>query len=75
VEWTRAALEARVDKLAAEHEGEELVAAVTAFSEQLDDPGRELLGKILLERAPVRRGATADYPRWRMILPPRKRRP
>jgi hypothetical protein len=75
VQWTRAALEARVDKLAAEHEGEQLVAAVQDFAEQLDESDRELLGRILLERAPARRGVTEDYPRWRVILPPRKRRP
>jgi hypothetical protein len=75
MEWTRAALEARVDKLAAEHEGEELVAAVSAFAQQLGDEDRELLGRILLERAPARSGVTVDYPRWRVILPARRRRP
>jgi hypothetical protein len=74
VEWTRAALEARVAKLADEQEGEELVAAVAAFAEQLDDGERELLGRVLLEQAPRRRGVTADYPKWSVILP-RKRRP
>jgi hypothetical protein len=75
VEWTRAALEARVDKLAEEHDGEELVTAVSAFAEQLDEDGRQLLGRILLERAPRRAGVTADYPRWRAILPAKRRPP
>jgi hypothetical protein len=74
VEWTRAALEARVDKLAADHQGEELVAAVSDFAGQLGDKERELLGRILLERAPARGGVTLDYPRWRAILPARRRR-
>jgi hypothetical protein len=75
--WTRAALEARVTKLADEHEGEELVAAVAAFAEQLDEDERELLGRVLLEQAPRRRGVTADYPKWSVILPRpgRRRRP
>jgi hypothetical protein len=75
--WTRAALEARVAKLAAEHEGEALVAAVAAFAEQLDEAERELLGSVLLEQAPRRRGDTHDYPKWAVILPrtwrPRRR--
>jgi hypothetical protein len=75
VEWTRAALEARVAKLAEEHQGDELVEAVSAFAEQLDEGGRQLLGRVLLEQAPRRTGVTANYPRWRVLLPPRKRRP
>ncbi len=76
--WTRQALEARVAKLAEEHEGQELVDAVVRFGEQLDESERELLGKVLLERAPQRspRDETEDYPRWRSILPriaPRRR--
>jgi hypothetical protein len=74
MQWTREALTARVDKLAAEHEGDELVAAVRDFAEQLDDAERELLGRILLERAPARRGVTADYPKWSVILPRTRRR-
>jgi hypothetical protein len=70
--WTRPALEARVAKLAEEHEGEELVEAVQEFGEQLDEDERELLGRILLERAP--RVALGDYPRWQMIFPRRRRR-
>jgi hypothetical protein len=67
--WTRAALEARVAKLAEEHEGEELVAAVAAFAEQLDEGERELLGRVLLELAPRRRGVTHEYSKWSVILP------
>ncbi|MEX0673487.1 MAG: hypothetical protein WD067_01865 [Gaiellaceae bacterium] len=74
MEWTRAALEARVAKLADEHEGEELVAAVAAFAEQLDEGERELFGRVLLEQAPRRRGVTADYPKWSVILPRGRRR-
>jgi hypothetical protein len=70
--WTRPALEARVAKLAEEHEGERLVAAVQEFGERLDDEERELLGRILLERAPAVR--IGDYPRWQMFLPRRRRR-
>ena len=72
--WTREAISARVDKLAAEHEGDELVAAMRAFAEQLDDDEREVLGRILLERAPRRKGVTTDYPKWSVILPRPKRR-
>lgn len=73
--WTRAALETRVDKLAREHEGRELVEAVRRFGEQLEPAERDLLGRILLERAPERspHDDTEDYPRWAVILP-RKRR-
>jgi hypothetical protein len=74
VEWTRAALEARVAKLAEDYEGEELVAAVAAFADQLEDDERELLGRILLEQAPRRRGVTQDYPKWSVILPRTRRR-
>ena len=72
--WTRAALEARVAKLADEHEGEALVAAVAEFAEQLDDDERELLGRVLLEQAPRREGVTADYPKWSVIIPRAKKR-
>lgn len=74
MEWTRAALEARVAKLAEENEGEALVAAVAAFAEQLDDEEREVLGRVLLEHAPRPRGLTADYPKWAVILPRRRRK-
>ncbi len=69
VHWTRAALEARVDKLDEEHEGEAFVEAVRAFAGQLDEEEQELLGRILLERAPKPRGVTQDYPRWSVIVP------
>ena len=72
--WTRAALEARVAKLAEEHEGEEFVAAVRAFAEQLDEEERELLGRVVLDRARTRGGVTHDYPRWSVILPRRRSR-
>jgi hypothetical protein len=74
VHWTRAALEARVAKLADEHEGEALVAAVAEFAEQLDDDEREVLGRVLLEQAPRREGVTADYPKWSVIIPRAKKR-
>ncbi len=69
--WTRQALEARVAKLAEEHEGQALVDAVVRFGEQLDEAERELLGKVLLERAPQRtlREEVDEYPRWRVLLP------
>ena len=78
--WTREALEARVEKLAEEHEGPALVDAVVRFGEQLDDAERELLGRVLLERAPQRSPAreTEQYPRWRAFVPqigPKRRRP
>jgi hypothetical protein len=75
VQWTRAALEARVDKLSQQYDGDELVSAVSAFAEQLDEDDRQLLGRILLERAPRRAGVTANYPRWRAILPSLKKPP
>jgi hypothetical protein len=74
VHWTRAALEARVAKLADEHEGEALVTAVAEFAEQLDDDEREVLGRVLLEQAPRREGVTADYPKWSVIIPRAKKR-
>jgi hypothetical protein len=72
--WTRAALEARVAKLAEEHEGEAMVAAIAEFAEQLDEEERALLGQVLLEQAPKRRGVTADYPKWSVILPRARKR-
>jgi len=48
---TRAELEQRVDELADEHTGEAFADAVRAYSERLDEPGRELLKAILLKRA------------------------
>jgi len=74
VKWTRAALEARVDKLAFEHEGDEFVAAVRRFSEQLNESERDLLGRVVLDRARTRSGVTAKYPRWSVIMPRPRRR-
>ncbi len=76
--WTRQALAARVEKLAEEHEGQELVDAVVQFGEQLADDERALLGKVLLEQARQRspKEETSEYPRWQVILPrigPRRR--
>lgn len=51
--WTRDAIAARVDALAGR---DDFVDAVRAFSEQLADGERELLGQVLLERA-----ASLDY--------------
>ena len=64
-----------MEKLSEEHDGDELVTAVSAFAEQLDEDDRQLLGRILLERAPRRTGVTLNYPRWRAILPPLKKPP
>ena len=74
--WTRAALEVRVEKLAEEYEGQELVEAVRRFAEQLEPDEREVLGRVLLDRAPGRtpREVTVDYPRWHVILPRKRRR-
>jgi FixJ family two-component response regulator len=76
VEWTRAALEARVDKLAADHDGDEFVEEVRQFAQQLSDKERELLGRVVLARAPRESGVTVKYPKWSVILPrPRRRSP
>jgi hypothetical protein len=76
VEWTRAALEARVDKLAAENEGDEFVESVRRFAEQLSDEDRELLGRVVLDRARRDPRVTVKYPKWSVILPrPRRRSP
>ncbi len=77
MEWTRAALEARVDKLAAENEGDEFVESVRRFAKQLSDDERELLGRVVLDRARTQTaGLTTKYPKWSVILPrPRRRSP
>ena len=76
MEWTRAALEARVDKLAEEHEGDDFVDAVRRFSEQLSEHERDLLGRVVLDRARTRTpGVTTKYPKWSVILPRPRRRP
>ena len=76
MKWTRAALEARVDKLAEEHEGNEFVESVRVFAEQLSDDERELLGRVVLDRARTRStGMMRTYPKWSVILPRPRRRP
>jgi hypothetical protein len=74
VKWTRAALEARVDKLASEHEGDEFVESVRRFAEQLSEQERDLLGRVVLDRARTRTGVPANYPKWSVILPRPRRR-
>jgi hypothetical protein len=50
--WTRDELDARVESLATIHEGDAFVQAVSRFAdEELAPAERELLGRILLERA------------------------
>jgi hypothetical protein len=48
---TRDEIAARVDELAAEHEGQAFVAAVKELSDGLDRGDRDVLGAVLLERA------------------------
>ena len=47
--WTREALEARVDELAARRDS--FVPSIQRLSAMLDERERELLGRVLLERA------------------------
>ena len=47
--WTRELLEARVEELAGERET--FVVATQRLAERLDERERELLGRVLLERA------------------------
>ena len=64
MEWTRAALEARVDKLAEEHEGDEFVESVRTFADQLSDEERELLTPEqydVMRRAGTERAFTGAY--------------
>jgi hypothetical protein len=50
--WSREELDERVETLADAHEGREFVQAVSRFAEEeLEADDRELLGRILLERA------------------------
>ena len=51
VRWTREALRTRVDALADEHSGKELVEAVRRLGEGLAEDERQVLGSVLLERA------------------------
>ena len=49
----RSEIEARVDQLRAQHPGrDQFVAAVGELAESLDADGREVLGRVLLERQP-----------------------
>jgi hypothetical protein len=47
----RDALERRVDELAREHSGPEFADAIRAYFETLDEPARDELRQVLLERA------------------------
>jgi hypothetical protein len=73
VTWSRTQLSAELDRLAASHEGREFVAAVERLAAELDEPERELLGELLLERADQRGGfdygllRRIDEPRWRLF--------
>jgi hypothetical protein len=49
--WTREAIATRVEGLAREHRGPELVAAIQAFADGLGEGERQLLAEVLLERA------------------------
>ena len=76
---TRAEIEARVDNLRAELTGAEFVDAVRLFSEELDSRDREVLGAVLLERAPTEEAGLSERieaPSWfrRMLDPSRARR-
>jgi hypothetical protein len=48
---SRRQIEERVDELAAAHDGAAFADAIRAYSEQLDEEGRELLKDVVLERA------------------------
>ena len=48
---SRDALERRVDELAREHSGRDFADAIRAYSETLDEPARDELKQVLLERA------------------------
>jgi hypothetical protein len=51
VRWTKPALRARLAALSERHSGRELVDAVVAFADTLEEEDRELLRQVLLERA------------------------
>lgn len=57
---SRAEIGQRVDELATEHSGQEFAAAVAAYAEGLDEPERELLEAILLQRARALEDAVSD---------------
>ena len=79
--WTPRRLADHVDALASEHEGRAFVEAVERFAGELDAEDRELLGRVLLERANERGGfdygllRRIDEPRWKLFgRPPREPR-
>ncbi len=49
--WTRIAIAARVDSLSSEYSGKELVDAIVAFADTLEEDDRETLRRVLLGRA------------------------
>jgi hypothetical protein len=57
---TRDEIAARVDELAAEHEGRDFVAAVEELSDGLEQEERDVLGSVLLERANVFENAARE---------------
>ena len=61
-------LRARLDAAAAGREGPELVAAVRALADDLDEADRETLGRLLLERA--KEQGSFDYGLIRRIQEP-----
>jgi hypothetical protein len=76
---TRGQIEARVDALSAELEGAEFVDAVRRFAEELDPRERDVLGAVLIERAPTLEQSLSERieaPGWlgRMLDPSRRRR-
>jgi CHASE3 domain sensor protein len=48
---SREEVERRVDELAREHSGRDFADAIRAYFEALDEPAREELKQVLLERA------------------------
>ena len=70
---SRQDLAARLDVLAAEHDGPAFVDAVERLADELDDDGRTVLGELLVERADERGGfdygliRRIDEPRWKLF--------
>lgn len=56
-------LEAHVDRLAAEHEGRAFVDAARRFAAGLDREERDVVARMLLDRAPVGESAIAERSR------------
>jgi hypothetical protein len=79
--WTRIALAARIDAVASRHSGRELVDAIVAFADTLEEEDREVLRKVLLERADeaavsahvLRRRSDEERRRLFGLRPPRDR--